>query len=396
MKDIVKILILFIFLIVGKITLAQCDFTGTVTVSASGFEAGASFSQDYIIVDSETGLILQLNSSGLFTVNSGDYSVHAVNYDGSRPAELAVGQTIAGVQAYDANSSNCFDMISSTIVVCEEQCLESANISVSAKNYEVGAGYDQTYVLVSNGSGNIISSNTTGDFPTFIFPSADVYKVYAVNSNSTIVSAEISDLGAWSDVEALDASDCADIIGPKYINVIDCPVVLAIDDLNLVGDVLMSSNMLFWNHIEYQNMDYYEVQRSYDSKNFTTIGTTNSPKFYDKEPYSTSYYRLKVNFKEGESKFSNVISLDRESDFSIVSLYPNPTYGTLNLNLQSEDGLVTIEIHNAVGQIVQHLSIDVNSGINNIQLDISNLREAMYNLSVNNGERKIQQKVVKF
>ena len=395
MKYIVKILILFIFLIVGKITRAQCDYTGTATVSATGFEAGAGFTQDYFIVDSETGLIVQLNSTGSFTINSGEYTVHAANYDGSRPSEISIGQLLTGVQTYDANTANCFEMINRSIVVCEQQCIENANVIVSAKSFESAAGYSQIYVLVGNSSGNIISSNTTGNFPTFVFPVADVYKVYAVNTNSATVTAEISDLGLWSDIETLEGSDCADIIGPKYIDVIECPVGLSLDDIKLEASALSSSNLLNWNLTQNIDTDHFIVERSSDSKNFSQIGTTKNSKYYDNEPLSETYYRLKVISKDGTTGYSNIDFVERNSNFSIIKIYPNPTTGNLHLNIESSGDNLYLDIVNTLGQSVKSDVFNLTEGVNSITLDISGLSDAMYYISLSDGETTLVEKITK-
>ncbi|PLX08348.1 MAG: hypothetical protein C0596_07400, partial [Marinilabiliales bacterium] len=95
------------------------------------------------------------------------------------------------------------------VSICEEIC-ELDDIVVSTSGYHTGGSYQQTYVLV-NDSGTILEENTTGTFSGY---SAGVYFVYAVNTEETDVFNEMSDLGDWADIPAMNASYCMDYIGP--------------------------------------------------------------------------------------------------------------------------------------------------------------------------------------
>lgn len=211
-------LILSIFLGLSSSLFSQCDFTGSISVSTSGYESGVGYTQEYVLVNDDSDVILAINTTGTFSsLSDGNYRVYAVNYDGSRPTEIAVSTTWA---TFVANASSyCVDYIGpysgSAVTVCEQTC--SNNLTVSTSGYTTGGSFEQIYVLV-NTSGTIVSSNTTGSFSSL---STGDYLVYAVNTDDAALKAEISDLGPWADVSG--SSACKDILGPKYFEVVAAP-----------------------------------------------------------------------------------------------------------------------------------------------------------------------------
>nr|MDA3910791.1 hypothetical protein [Bacteroidales bacterium] len=197
---------------------AQCDYYNSVTVSTSGYHAAAGYVQEYVFVDDLTGVVMEINTTGIFTpANSGIYRIYAVNYPTPAPAQLSVGSLWTGIASYAA--SNCMDIIGpytgAAVSICEEIC-ELDDIVVSSSGYHTAAGFQQIYVLV-NDAGNIIDSNTTGTFTGLM---AGVYFVYAVNTEESDVINEINNLGAWADIPAMSSTYCLDIIGPQAFDLI--------------------------------------------------------------------------------------------------------------------------------------------------------------------------------
>ncbi|MBN2778848.1 MAG: hypothetical protein JXR36_14510, partial [Bacteroidales bacterium] len=197
---------------------AQCDYYLTVTVSTSGYHTGVGYVQEYVFVDDASGIIMEVNTTGTFTpTNSGLYRIYAVNYLAPAPAALSVGSLWTGVETYAA--SNCMDILGpytgAAVSICEEIC-ELDDIVVSTSGYHTGGSFQQTYVLV-NDSGTILETNTSGTFTGY---PVGVYLVYAVNTEETDVLNEMSDLGAWADIPAMNATYCMDYIGPLAFEIV--------------------------------------------------------------------------------------------------------------------------------------------------------------------------------
>ncbi len=210
------------FLIVQFLSVkSQCDFTGTVSVSTSGYYSGVGYTQEYVLVNDVTNLIVTINSSGTFTpAVSGSYRIYAVNYQGSRPTELAVGQLWSGVVTYAIG--NCLNYTASymnrAISICEQIC-SGGNLVVSTTGQTSGGGYEQLFVVVDNG-GQIEATNSTG---TFSGLAVGTYNIYAVNTNEATIISEINNLGAWSDIPAFSNAYCYQILGPRIVSVVAGP-----------------------------------------------------------------------------------------------------------------------------------------------------------------------------
>jgi hypothetical protein len=92
-----------------------------------------------------------------------------------------------------------------------------------------------------------------------------------------------------------------------------------------------SKAMLTWKTSEEVNTKDFEIQRSYDGVNFHPLGSVtakgaanNSYSFIDNAPLKgLVYYRIKMNDKDGQFKFTPVKSV-LFSEANKVSVYPNP------------------------------------------------------------------------
>jgi gliding motility-associated-like protein len=206
------------------LSFAQCDsFDGTLSVNVTGFTSSAGYTQEYVIVDN-TGTILQINGTGTFVgLPDGNYTVYAVNYEGSTPAILAPGLLWSNVDSFDQNSANCFHSISNNYTVCSNtQLCNTDDIVVTTSNFTTTAGYQQIYVLVDLGTGTSVASNTTGTFNQGNYVGIGNYQVYAVNTNDAGVVALLTGNGAWSSILSAINASCADVIGPKNFSIINC------------------------------------------------------------------------------------------------------------------------------------------------------------------------------
>jgi hypothetical protein len=124
---------------------------------------------------------------------------------------------------------------------------------------------------------------------------------------------------------------------------------------------------LSWNTAWEKNNSKFLVERSYNAKNFSEIGSvegkgsTNQQsayQFFDTNPFKgTNYYRLKqVDFiAEGDNientSFSNIISVNVSKE-GAVSIYPNPATDVVSINLDIPTSLFSWELVDVKGQVV--------------------------------------------
>ena len=77
------------------------------------------------------------------------------------------------------------------------------------------------------------------------------------------------------------------------------------------------------------------------------------------------------------------------------NIYPNPTSGTATVSFKAfTSGRSTVNVANLIGQTVKTVDVQVVNGTNNVVLDLNNLNQGIYLVTVGNGKNKITQKLV--
>ncbi|UOQ71658.1 T9SS type A sorting domain-containing protein [Hymenobacter cellulosilyticus] len=148
---------------------------------------------------------------------------------------------------------------------------------------------------------------------------------------------------------------------------------------------------LQWTTASEKNNDRFEVQRSDNGQQYTTISTvrgagtsTNatSYSFRDAEPLSgVSYYRLRQVDQDGTSSYSPV----RVVGAVLAVAYPSPTYDVLNLPATRVG--TPYRVFNMLGQALLEGKVPV-TGIINVQ----GLRSGGYLLEVGTGQDRVAQR----
>lgn len=150
-----------------------------------------------------------------------------------------------------------------------------------------------------------------------------------------------------------------------------------------------------WTTASEQNNAYFNVERSMDATNWTSIGqvqghgTSNIFNSYlDIDnlqgiiPTGTIYYRLKQVDFNGAYEYSTIRSVDLTNQGPALSMYPNPTSNTLNVNWTSATG------ENAVLRMINMSGVSVytqavsGKGMIEKQIDMSILPSGIYYVQV--------------
>lgn len=167
--------------------------------------------------------------------------------------------------------------------------------------------------------------------------------------------------------------------------------VLPVELLTFAGQSTAQGNLLTWETATENNNEGFEIERSYDGKNFVKIGfvkgngTTNVQQTYtfmDDTPLSkTTYYRLQqVDFDKSKAS-SNIITIETKDFNKKLKIYPNPTnQQTLTLEIpestvQKDSYGEGVEVYNNLGQLIYQKKIE---NIQALQLDISQWTQGIY------------------
>ena len=179
------------------------------------------------------------------------------------------------------------------------------------------------------------------------------------------------------------------------------------------GEKQGSKNLLTWTTASEQNNKGYELQRSANGENFSTIafvssravnGNSNAALSYyysDEKPFSgNNYYRLKQLDFDGKSTLSNVVLIKGAGTNSIVlsSVYPNPARNQLNVILSAPtNDRVSLVVTDVAGKVVMQQATQLQSGDNYLKLNVSGLLSGTYMIKAvcNNGCQTAVSKFVK-
>jgi hypothetical protein len=179
--------------------------------------------------------------------------------------------------------------------------------------------------------------------------------------------------------------------------------VLPLNLLSFTATPKGNDALLNWKTDNEINVQKYDVERSNNNGMFTYVGTQQALVGSGTKNYSltdfnaanfavnkTLYYRLKMFDNNGSFKYSEIrkVNFDK-TNMDIVSVYPNPTSGKVNIILNTSTNNVLLSVINSLGQLVKTQAI--NSTNSNV-LDLTNLPNGTYFIKTNNGQ---QFKIVK-
>ena len=178
------------------------------------------------------------------------------------------------------------------------------------------------------------------------------------------------------------------------------PVLLCNAPTNLRREEPMNVAHIAWNVPEEREPDSYTVVivNNLTSETVEVTGVTET--FYEEaitvEEMDKSY-KVKAVYEECESEFAltesgddfvNINNLSVPESLMNVTLYPNPTTGLLNVELE---GLSAVEVYNLVGQCLLRKDVADSQAL----IDMSSLQNGVYMVKVSTLEGSVMQKVVK-
>jgi hypothetical protein len=160
------------------------------------------------------------------------------------------------------------------------------------------------------------------------------------------------------------------------------------------------------------NHNYFEVERSFDGRTFSSIalvldgfenGTKKSYQFKDNAPELQSkpviYYRLKQVDKDGKTTYTNTLAVKMKAANDIsIQAFPNPFAENLNVRFTAtENGKAEISLVNGNGQQIMTKQSNITKGFITVQMDgLAKLAPGLYIATVKiNGVVAGSQKIIK-
>ncbi|PWT96420.1 MAG: hypothetical protein C5B52_15825 [Bacteroidetes bacterium] len=192
------------------------------------------------------------------------------------------------------------------------------------------------------------------------------------------------------------------------ITVVPC-VILPVDFLQFSAVQHSDAVNLAWKIVTTDQIDHFEVERSEDGSNFTSIGsvkknvqlnTPSSFEFLDKDLNVNStviYYRIKVVNKDGLYKYSNILVIRLTTLASDkIRIMPNPASSSVNISLYSAlKGEVEIKLVDMTGKLVMRRIDKIDVGNNTITLNqLGQMSDGIYTVLIRINDRIEHERLV--
>ena len=177
-------------------------------------------------------------------------------------------------------------------------------------------------------------------------------------------------------------------------------ITLPIELLNFNAKLLDNHFIeLNWQTASEINNDYFTIERSIDGVNWKKIkevdgaGNSSSLLYYysvDNKPYlGISYYRLKQTDFDGQFAYSQIRSVNIESDDHYkIEMYPNPSNKRITI-VGSKNELEDVIICNSLGQDVTMLTQRVDNNKTKVIIDLTKLSSGIYFVKTKTTTNKI-------
>lgn len=288
------------------------------------------------------------------------------------------GTTLSATQSLPANICNGFTGTANDDVWYKFTTLRAGPATVTLTG--VGA-FDAVLEAFSGNCGNLVSIGCadavfsgTNQVETMLLTGLNANETYFVRVYS------------WGSAEANRGNFSIGVSGNA----------LPVSITSFKGEQRGNINVLSWITATEINNEGFEIQRSADGTNFSSIGFVHSKgdngnsnlivnySFNDVKPLiGTNYYRLKQLDKDGKYIYSEVVAVRgaKPSQLDIVSIYPNPTTNTLSIALNApKTDKVTYVVSDISGRVIITLQVNVMVGNNLHNINVTNLAKGTYTI----------------
>ena len=183
--------------------------------------------------------------------------------------------------------------------------------------------------------------------------------------------------------------------------------ILANESVLLKGSLNGQFSNLVISIVADKQIRFYEIERSFNGIDYTTIRTEQVNDYVNKNGYgfkdvlsavreNTFYYRVKVTGMNGEVYMSKVLQLSRNGNDFNTSVSPNPASVTAKLSFTSaSSSKVAISLVNAQGQVVRKETYVSVEGLNNYTFNnLNNLAAGIYTVTVTDSGKTSRTKLV--
>lgn len=366
------------------------------TISTSSVLTSFPISEDFesTIPTSFPNTEIVAGNLNLWSVQTGDYT----SYGTLSPR--STGNSYYVFDCYSGTASNGFTsrLFSKCITLPTPASLNSVVSTLSfymSHDNEAEANTDSLFVCVSTDRGATwtrIAGYQRFD-ATFATPdwTNELVDISAYNGQTIQIGFE-------------GVSEYGNIIGLDDINISYLGTV-PVDMLSFDAVRAGKSNKLIWTTTNEINASRFEIERSTNGINYVSIGSVNtigngtskqSYRFVDASPTKgNNYYRIKTIDLDNSYKISVVRNV-KNLGFVEMMINPNPMTSILNISLEAEaNEKASIIITDLSGRKVYSGTKNVIAGSNKIPVDIDNLNNGIYIVTLRLSGETLIKKITK-
>jgi hypothetical protein len=163
--------------------------------------------------------------------------------------------------------------------------------------------------------------------------------------------------------------------------------------VRLNGSLVGNNAQLTWKTQTEINTKNFEIERSANGVNFTSIGAVNAAgnsvternyNYTDAGMPAVAYYRLKLVDNDARFTYSNVVVLRKPGDIKGIRVYPNPAVTDLTLEFSNAKGSYIVSMFSMSGQQVMNRRIEIGSEMQTYNMGRGNITSGVYLLQINN------------
>lgn len=179
------------------------------------------------------------------------------------------------------------------------------------------------------------------------------------------------------------------------------PIQFSLFNIKCDGPV----TIITWRTSQEQNSNRFEIQKSVDGLQWTTIGTvTAAGNSTTEKSYSFTdnnsnqgYYRIAGYDNDGTTKYTSVLRSPCAMK-DVFKVWPNPVQRTLFVNIvANESSAANIKLIDSKGALMKEQRVNVLQGSNQFSIELGSLPKGMYTVLTqwNNGRNKNTAQIVK-
>ena len=177
-------------------------------------------------------------------------------------------------------------------------------------------------------------------------------------------------------------------------NVSPSAIALPVNFISFNASKELSGTKLTWKVGTEENLKGYEIEKSTDGRQFTSIGfvQANGQSTYTFSDAQSSqgaiFYRIRNVDNDGQFKYSNILSLKNGTSSLVLKAFPLPVVNNLTIQHEAIFNNGTINITSSDGRVVRRIMPA--AGSLETLVNLSALKSGIYILHFDSGNGKLQ------